>query len=66
MALGYAFGPEALTEEKDLQFEEDMRLMDATADRAVELFLDNNMSAPLETSCNVESFALRVKTTSKP
>ncbi len=65
MAAGYESGPKPSTEEAEaLQEEEDDRLMDATDDRAAEIFLDNNMLAPLETLSNVKTFELRVDKTS--
>ena len=67
MAAGYESGPEPLTEEAEaLQDEEDFRLIDATDDRAAEIFLDNNMLAPLEALSNVKTFELRVVKTSNP
>lgn len=61
MFPGYEPGPEHLTEEeKALQDEDDLDLMDAINDRAVEIFLDNDMLAPLGALSNVKTFELSV------
>ena len=52
--------------EDALQAEEYMRLSYATEDRAVEIFLDTNLLAPLGTLHNVKLFKLSVNKRSKP
>lgn len=66
LAPGYAVA-EALTEEEDaLRVEEYMRLSYATEDRAVKIFLDKNMLAPLGTLHNVRLFKFSFNKRSKP
>lgn len=61
LPLGFEAEPEPPSEaEKALQEEEDDRLQQATEHRAVEIFLDNNMLAPLGTLFNVKSFNSRL------
>ena len=63
---GYDWGPEPSTEEEEaLQDKEDSALMEAIDYRAIEIFIDSNMLAPLETLDNVKSFGVTVDNESK-
>ena len=54
------FRPRSLTKEEDALLEkENLERQSASESKAWELFLDNNMLAPLETLCNVRRFELR-------
>ena len=67
LAPGYPLGPAPLTDQEAvLQTEEDLRLLEATDERALQVFLDDNMLTPLGTLSNVKPCKLDFSLTCMP